>query len=91
MPSKEPVIIEMYYTFTCPNCRIMKYLLGEVLPQFGDKFVLKKKLANSPIGMLRTMKLGIHAVPALLIDGKVIFRSVPSKEELINKLRSFEN
>jgi len=35
------------------------------------------------------MKLGIHAVPALLIDNKVVFRSVPTKEELIQKLNSY--
>jgi predicted DsbA family dithiol-disulfide isomerase len=90
MHLNESVVIEMYYTLTCPNCRIMKRLLDEVLPQFGDKFTLKKRLANGPIGMIRTMKIGIHAVPALVIDGKVVFRSVPTKEELINKLKSYQ-
>ncbi len=90
MTEKQPIQIEMYYTFTCPNCKLMRRLLDEVLPKFKDRFVLKQKLANSPLGMVRTMKLGIHAVPALVIDGKVIFRSVPSKEELINKLKSYK-
>ena len=90
MFSKEPVIIEMHYTFTCPNCRIMKHLLDEVLPQYGDRFILKKRLANGPLGMIRTMKLGIHAVPALVIDRKIVFRSVPTKEELISKLNSYQ-
>ena len=70
MPEKAPIPIEMFYTFTCPNCRLMKRMLEEVLPQFDDNFVLKKSLASSPIGMIRTMKLGIHAVPALLIAGE---------------------
>ena len=90
MEHKEPILIEMYYTFTCPNCRIMKRLLEEVIPQFGNRFELKTRLANSPMGMIRTMKLGVHAVPALVIDKKVIFRSVPTKEELINKLNSYQ-
>lgn len=64
-------------------------MLHDVLPQFGSKFVLKKSLANMPLGMIKTMKLGIHAVPALLIDGKIVFRSVPTKEELINILNSY--
>ena len=89
MPTKEPVILEMYYTFTCTNCRVMKHLLDDVLPQFGDKFVLKKRLANGPVGMIRTMKLGIHSVPALVIDCKVVYRSVPTKEELISKLNKY--
>jgi hypothetical protein len=41
------------------------------------------------MGMIRTLKLGIHAVPALLINNRLVFRSVPTKEELINKLNSY--
>lgn len=89
MEEKKPIVIEMFYTLTCPNCRIMKRLLDDVLPQFENRFVLKKSMANSPIGMIRTMKLGIHAVPTLLIDNQIAFRSVPSKTELINKLSSY--
>jgi len=89
MEEKKPVIIEMFYTLTCPNCRILKHMLNEVLPRFGNRFELKKSLASSPIGMIRTMRLGIHAVPALLIDKEIVFRYVPTKEELINKLSSY--
>lgn len=89
MEEKNPIVIEMFYTLTCPNCRIMKRLLDEVLPQFEDRFVLKKSMANSPIGMVRTMKLGIHAVPTLLIDKQIVFKSVPTKQELIDKLSSY--
>jgi predicted DsbA family dithiol-disulfide isomerase len=89
MEEKKPIVIEMFYTLTCPNCRIMKRLLDEVLPQFEDRFVLKKSMANSPIGMVRTMKLGIHAVPTLLIDKQIVFKSVPTKQELIDKLSSY--
>lgn len=64
-------------------------MLDEVLPQFNDRFVLKKSMANSPIGMVRTMRLGIHAVPALLIEKQIVFKSVPTREELVNKLSSY--
>ncbi len=84
-----PIKIEMFYTFTCPNCKILEKMLNKVLPEFGDKFEFKKSMANSPIGMLRTMRLGIHAVPTLLINDEIIFRSVPTKEELINKLKMY--
>ncbi|NQU32861.1 MAG: thioredoxin family protein [Bacteroidetes bacterium] len=89
MNKKEPITIEIFYTLTCPNCKILKRMLDDVLPQFGKKFLLKKTHANMPIGMIRTMKLGIHSVPALLIDNELVFRSVPTKEELINKLSSY--
>jgi predicted DsbA family dithiol-disulfide isomerase len=89
MEEKKPIEIEMFYTFTCPNCRILKHRLDKVLPQFGNRFELIRSHANSPMGMIRTMKLGIHAVPALMIDKKVVFRKVPTKEELTQKLNSY--
>lgn len=89
MSSSIPVTIEMYYTLTCPNCKALNRMLDEVLPSFGAKFQFKKSMANSPIGMIKTMKLGIHSVPALLIDNKIEFRSVPTKEELIKKLKNY--
>ena len=60
MIDKNAVTVEMFYTLTCPNCKILKRMLNEVLPRYGDKFQLKKSLANSPMGMIRTMKLGIQ-------------------------------
>jgi predicted DsbA family dithiol-disulfide isomerase len=89
MEEKKALPIEMFYTLSCPNCRTLKRMLDEILPQFGDKFEFVRSLANSPMGMIRTMKLGIHAVPTLLIDNKIVFRSVPAKEELIDKLNSY--
>lgn len=89
MDKKEPITIEMFYTLTCPNCRIMKRMLKEALPDFGDKFRVETTLANLPVGMIRTMKLGIYAVPTLLIDNKIVFREVPSKQALIDKLKTY--
>ncbi len=89
MSKTDPIIIEMFYTFTCPNCRVLKQMLLEVLPAFGDKFKLETSLANMPAGMIRTMKLGIYAVPTLLIDNNIVFREVPSKQDLINKLKMY--
>lgn len=64
-------------------------MLDDVLPQFEDRFIIKKSMANSPMGMIRTMKLGVYAVPTVLIDNKIVYRSVPTKEELISKLNSY--
>jgi predicted DsbA family dithiol-disulfide isomerase len=89
MKQNQPIIIEMFYTMTCPNCKIMKRMLDDVLPQFEDRFIIKKSMANSPMGMIRTMKLGVYAVPTVLIDNKIVYRSVPTKEELISKLNSY--
>lgn len=89
MEKKTPVIIELFYTLTCPNCKIMKRMLDEILPAFGNKLELKKTMANAPIGMIKTMKLGIHSVPALVINNEIAFKQVPDKQELINKLNTY--
>ncbi len=89
MNGKDRIPVEMYYTLTCPNCRMLKHMLEEILPQFGDKFEFKRSLANTPKGMIKTLRLGIHAVPAVLIDHKVVFRKVPSRDELINTLNNY--
>jgi len=89
MNKHAPVTIEIFYTLTCPNCKILQRLLDEVLPTFGAKFVLKKTMANAPLGMIKSMRLGIHSVPALLIDNEIAFKQVPTKQELMNKLNMY--
>jgi len=89
MTDKKTITIEIFYTLTCPNCKILKRLLNDVLPAYGNKFETKQTLANMPLGMVRTMKLGIHSVPTLLINDEIVFKSVPTKEELIEKLNNY--
>jgi uroporphyrinogen decarboxylase len=79
----------MFYTLTCPNCKILQRILDEILPTFGDKYVLKKTMANAPLGMIRTIQSGIHSIPALLINNEIVFKQVPAKQELINKLNKY--
>jgi predicted DsbA family dithiol-disulfide isomerase len=81
--------IELFYTLSCPNCKVMQRMLDDVLPQYGDRFTMKKTLANGPIGYVKTLKLGVYAVPTLLIDNKIVFRSVPSRQELIDTLNIY--
>ena len=89
MVKKNQVIIELFYTLTCPNCKILQQMLDEALSGYGDKFVMKKTMANGPIGVFKTMKLGIHTVPTLLIDTEIAFKYVPTKMELIEKLNRY--
>jgi predicted DsbA family dithiol-disulfide isomerase len=89
MVKKNQVTIELFYTLTCPNCKILQQMLDEALSGYGDKFVMKKTMANGPIGVFKTMKLGIHTVPTLLIDTEIAFKYVPTKMELIEKLNRY--
>ena len=84
-----PIKIELFYTLSCPNCEILQRMLDEILPTLGDRFVLKKTMANAPLGMIKTMRLGIHSVPTLLINNEVVFKQVPSKQELMNNLNKY--
>jgi len=89
MEKRKQVPIEIFYTLTCPNCKILQQMLEEILPEFGDKFVLKKTMANAPLGMIKTLKLGIHTIPTLMINNEIAFKQVPSKQELMNKLKIY--
>ena len=89
MEKRKQVTIEIFYTLTCPNCKILQQMLDEALSGYGDKFVMKKTMANGPIGVFKTMKLGIHTVPTLLIDTEIAFKYVPTKMELIEKLNRY--
>lgn len=89
MDKHKQVSLEMFYTLTCPNCKLLQRILDETLPEFGEKFVLKKTMANGPLGMIKTLKMGIHTVPTLLINNEIAFKQVPTKQELINKLKIY--
>ncbi len=91
MSESKPTVIEMYYTLTCPNCRTFQRMLDEVLPGFGDRFIFKKTLASGPVGYIKSLKLGIHSVPTVLVDSQIAFRNVPSRNELIEKLNHYIN
>ncbi len=81
--------MQMFYTFTCTNCKIFEKMLNSILLLYSNKFEFKKILANSPMGFIRTTKLGIHSVPIILIENKIVWREVPEKQELINKLNNY--
>ena len=46
---KNQVIVELFYTLICPNCKILQRMLDDALTRYGDKFVIKKIIANVPI------------------------------------------
>jgi uroporphyrinogen decarboxylase len=89
MVNNKATVIEMYYTLTCPNCRVFQRLLDEVIPGYGNQFTFKKTLASGPFGYVKSLKLGIHTVPTVLINNEIVFRSVPTRKELIETLNQY--
>jgi len=78
--------LELYYGLICPFCKVLRKMLKKIILENPDRFYLKEILVSSPVGMIKSFKHGIHAVPTLLIDGEIIFRSLPDEEDLKRKL-----
>jgi len=78
--------IELYYGLICPYCRTAKTLIKKLVDENPEKIRFKQTLVSSPTGMINRYKLGIHAVPTILIDGIIAFRSLPREIELKEKL-----
>ena len=74
--------IELFYGLICPYCKTAKAMLKKIMNENPGKFRLKQTLISSPSGMISRYRLGIHAVPAVLMNGEIIFRGLPSEEEL---------
>ena len=79
--------IELYYSDTCHDCHQLRKLLIEMIPK-NMKF--KEINISYPEGQHRASELNIMSVPAVAIDGEVVFVGRVSKEELLREIKSRE-
>ncbi len=77
--------VELYYSDTCSNCHTLRALLIETLPK-TMKF--KEINVSYPEGQRRAFELGIMSVPAVAIDGEVVFVGRASREEILKEISS---
>ena len=77
--------VELYYSDTCRDCHVLRTLLIENLPE-DMKF--KEINISYPEGQQRAGELNILSVPAIAIDGEIVFVGRTSKEELLRELKS---
>ncbi len=77
--------VELYYSDTCSNCHTLRALLIETLPK-TMKF--KEINISYPEGKRRASELGIMSVPAVAIDGEVVFVGRASREEILKEINS---
>ena len=75
--------VELYYSDTCQTCHQIRALLIENLPK-NMKF--KEINISYPEGKSRACDLKIMSVPAVAIDGDVVFMGRFSKEELLKEI-----
>ncbi len=75
--------IEFYYSDTCRDCHHLRALLVENLPR-NMKF--KEINISYPEGHRRASELNIMSVPAVIIDGEVVFVGRVSREEVLREI-----
>ncbi len=75
--------VELYYSDTCHNCHSLRALLMELLPK-SMKF--KEVNISYPEGQRRASELNIMSVPAVSIDGEVVFVGRVSREEILREI-----
>ena len=78
--------IELYYGLLCPYCKTARAAIKKIMDENPEKIKFKQTLISSPTGIINRYKIGIHSVPTILIDGKIVFRGLPEKEELKKEL-----
>jgi len=77
--------VELYYSDTCQNCHQLRAILMEILPK-NMKF--KEINISYPEGQRRASELNIMSVPAVAIDGEVMFVGRISREEILKEISS---
>ncbi len=75
--------VELYYSDTCRDCHQLRTLLMDILPK-NMKF--KEINISYPEGGRRASELNIMSVPAIVIDGEVVFMGRTTKEELLKEI-----
>ncbi len=77
------VIIEEFFSPTCPHCQAMEPVIAEIMKEFEGNIVLEKIDINKYGVMAR--ELGVTGVPTFIIKGRRIERIVgeTSKQEIL--------
>ncbi len=80
------VIIEEFFSPTCPHCRAMKPILDEIVSEFNGNVVLEKVDVNKY--QIETRRYNVDGVPTFILKGKTMDRVVGEvpKETLVKRI-----
>ncbi|MCS3900710.1 MJ0307 family thioredoxin [Methanococcus voltae] len=77
------VKVEVFSSPSCPHCPAAKRVVEQVVKEMSDIEVIHINVMEHPE---KAIELGIMAVPAIAIDGDVVFVGAPAEEDFKNKL-----
>ncbi|MBP2143212.1 small redox-active disulfide protein 1 [Methanococcus voltae] len=77
------VKVEVFSSPSCPHCPAAKRVVEQVVKEMDNIEVLHVNVMEHPE---KAIELGIMAVPAIAIDGDVVFVGAPSLEDFKAKL-----
>ena len=75
------VNVEVFSSPGCGKCSQAKQTLKKIAGDFGDEQVLWREV-NILEEMDYAVELGVLSTPAIAIDGKLVFTSLPSVKKL---------
>jgi thioredoxin 1 len=80
------VKIEVFTSPTCPYCPMAVEVIGEAKKELGDAIEVEK--IDIMVDREKAIEYGLMAVPAIAINGVLTFVGAPSKEELMEALKT---
>lgn len=78
--------VEVFTSSSCPYCPMAENVAVEAKNEVGDSINLS--VINISQDRQKAIEYNIMAVPAIAIDGEVVFVGAPSKEDLISAINS---
>lgn len=82
--------IELISTFTCSRCEKAQKDVQNMIKAFNNDDIL-----YSEVNVLKQLdyvvQLGVLKTPAIAINGKLIFRSIPTRSQFQQALQNFLN
>jgi small redox-active disulfide protein 1 len=79
------VKVQVLYTQRCPHCPAAKELFRDLQKEY--KFDYEEIDAMSKEGQELAIKHRIMGVPSVVIDGKLVFVGMPSREAAIEAIK----
>lgn len=79
------VIVELFTSNVCSRCVQAKVILNELVDELGDQRV-ELRFVDVVENIDHAVEVGVLATPALAVNGKLVFPSLPGKRRVRERL-----